>query len=66
MIRFMPLQSIFYMIKEGSVLVTDLGENYEDTLLGPGDYFGERALLTGEPRAATCVAQNAVSLLALT
>jgi voltage-gated potassium channel len=33
--------------------------------LGPGTFFGEMALITGEPRSATVVASSAVSLLSL-
>lgn len=33
--------------------------------LGPGDFFGERAILTGEPRAATVTAVQQSRLLAL-
>jgi CRP-like cAMP-binding protein len=32
---------------------------------GPGDFFGELALLTGEPRNATIVATQACTLLSL-
>lgn len=54
---------VFYMVKEGTVKVTDVGTQFQDHTLGPGTYFGERALLTGEPRAATITAQSKKVLL---
>lgn len=57
--------NIFYMIKEGTVSVTDVGEKFSDHNLSAGDYFGERALLTGEPRAATIRAVTDVKVMAL-
>ena len=57
----------FYIVESGEVVVTRAGESNgspgsESTLmtLGPGDYFGERALLTDENRAATCTAKGGV------
>jgi len=54
----------FYVIESGAVVVT-LSQPGERTAspttlmtLGAGDYFGERALLTDEPRAATCTASS--------
>ena len=51
---------LFYILQKGTVKCTDVGagkSHYEDlTLSKEGDYFGERALLTGEPRAATITA----------
>ena len=52
------------MIKEGTVVV-DVGDQFSQSTLGPGEYFGERALITGEPRAATITAQTKVLLMAL-
>lgn len=58
---------VFYLIQEGKVKVHDIGFNTEnlDNLIGPGEWFGERALLTGEPRAATCTAISDVITLAM-
>ena len=57
--------NIFYMIKEGTVKVTDIGSKFADEYLKAGDYFGERALITGEPRAANVHAVTACTLMAL-
>jgi CRP-like cAMP-binding protein len=59
--------NVFYMIKEGSAAVKNVGSGtqFSDQILKEGDYFGERALLTGEPRAANIFAETKVSLMAL-
>lgn len=59
--------NVFYIIKEGTVRVYDVGDGktYLDHNLGPGDYFGERALLTGEPRVANIRATSDLILMAL-
>lgn len=58
---------LFYMIKEGKVALTDVGVNAEfsNHVIGPGEYFGERALLTGEPRAANATADSDCTLVML-
>lgn len=51
----------FYILKEGIVKVTDIeagGNKFDDVTLRPGGYFGERALITSEPRAANVVGQT--------
>jgi CRP-like cAMP-binding protein len=53
---------VFYILKEGRVKVHDIGfgdSQYVDQVLGPGDFFGERALLTGEPRVANITSETA-------
>ncbi len=42
----------FYMIREGQVGIRRDPGNYLVAELGPGGYFGETALLTGQPRNA--------------
>lgn len=58
---------VFYLIEEGKVKIHDIGHGTEhvDTMIGPGGYFGERALLTGEPRAASCTAVSDVVTFAM-
>ena len=50
---------VFYIIEHGQVLVHDIGigdSQPSDVVLTNGDSFGERSLLTGEPRAANVTA----------
>lgn len=59
---------VFYILRDGIVKVHDIGfgaSQYVDQFLKPGDWFGERALLTGEPRAANCTAETACATLCL-
>ncbi len=58
----------FFMILEGRVRVTILGDDGREiilTMLGPGDFFGEMALLDNEPRSATAIAAEDTELLCL-
>ena len=59
---------IFYIIREGTVKVHDIGfgdSTYVDQPLGPGDFFGERALITGDPRVANVSATSSCTCLCL-
>jgi CRP-like cAMP-binding protein len=58
--------NIFYMVKTGSVRVNDGGAGiFNEHTLGAGHYFGERALMTGEPRAANVIADTKCLIMAL-
>jgi cGMP-dependent protein kinase len=59
--------NVFYIIKEGQVKISNIGDGktYQDHDLTVGDFFGERALITGEPRAANVTALTKVVLMAL-
>lgn len=53
----------FYMIDEGEADVVQAGRHLGTR--GPGDYFGEIALIRDVPRTATVTARTAVELYAL-
>jgi len=57
----------FYVIKSGSVdvIIDDGTSRRTVATLGKGDFFGEAALLTGEPRNATVVAREDLELYTL-
>jgi CRP-like cAMP-binding protein len=58
----------FFMILEGRIKVTILGDDGREvilSMLGPGDFFGEMALLDNEPRSATAIAVEESELLQL-
>ncbi len=59
---------IFCLIREGKVKVTMISPEGKEiilSLLGPGDFFGEMALLDDEPRSATVVATEALELVTI-
>ena len=59
---------IFYIVKSGHVRVHDIGLGdsiYDDVKIrSTGFWFGERALLTGEPRSASITAMDEVKVFA--
>jgi small-conductance mechanosensitive channel/CRP-like cAMP-binding protein len=63
LVRQGEIEDTFFIIRTGRVRVDvddDLADNRAATTvnhLGPGEFFGELALLTGEPRGATVVAE---------
>ena len=54
----------FFVIDSGAAEVTRGGEHVAD--LGPGDFFGEMALLEAERRTATVTASSAMELIVMT
>jgi len=64
----MPAETLS-IVKSGSVRITMMageGEEVSLLLLGPGDFFGELALLHEENRLVAAKAESAVDLLVLT
>jgi putative peptide zinc metalloprotease protein len=58
----------FYVIAEGNVAISVRDEAGQEKIvahLGRGEHFGETALFTDKPYAATCRAETPVDLLAL-
>lgn len=57
-----------YLVESGKVKIASVsseGKGLVLNLFGPGDFFGELALLDGEPRSADAVAQEPCQLLLL-
>lgn len=72
-IRKGDIGDTFYVVREGKVAVTEVGRRLSmrhvsvgsQVILGVGQSFGERALLTGEVRSATIIASGNCDLLCL-
>ena len=59
---------IFCLIREGQVKVTMISPEGKEIILSilePGDFFGEMALLDDEPRSATVVATEPLELVTI-
>jgi CRP/FNR family transcriptional regulator, cyclic AMP receptor protein len=59
---------VLCLIREGQVKVTMISPEGKEiilSLLGPGDFFGEMALLDDEPRSATVVATENLELMTI-
>ena len=59
---------VLYVIRAGKVkiyITSQDGQEVSLAVFGPGDYFGELALLDGQPRSASAVAIEAVETFAL-
>lgn len=57
----------FYILRSGTVdiLITKDGRSNVVNSLGPGTFFGEQALITGQPRNASVIAKDNVEVYAL-
>lgn len=59
---------VFCLIREGRVKVTMTSPEGKEIILstlGPGDFFGEMALLDNEPRSATVIATEPLELVTI-
>ena len=55
----------FFIIRSGTVRILDDPEGHELAILEPGQFFGEVALMTGQPRNATAISVDETELLFL-
>jgi CRP/FNR family cyclic AMP-dependent transcriptional regulator len=59
---------VFCLIREGQVKVTMISPEGKEiilSMLGPGDFFGEMALLDDEPRSATVIATETLEVVTI-
>ena len=59
---------VFCLIREGHVKITMISPEGKEiilSMLGPGDFFGEMALLDDEPRSATVIATESLDLVTI-
>src|SRR5688500_6073485 len=59
---------VFCLIREGKVKVTMISPEGKEiilSMLGPGDFFGEMALLDDQPRSATVVALEPLDVVTI-
>jgi CRP/FNR family transcriptional regulator, cyclic AMP receptor protein len=59
---------VFCLIREGEVKVTMISPEGKEiilSMLGPGDFFGEMALLDDEPRSATVIATTPLDVVTI-
>jgi CRP-like cAMP-binding protein len=57
-----------YGVRRGQIVIattTDTGRQFTLNILGPGDIFGELALLDGQPRSADAIASGPVELFVI-
>src|SRR5215212_4861092 len=59
---------VFCLIREGEVKVTMISPEGKEiilSMLGPGDFFGEMALLDDEPRSATIIVMEPLEIVTI-
>jgi CRP-like cAMP-binding protein len=57
-------EGFFFIVVSGTVRIERAGQTI--STIGPGDFFGEIALLDGGPRTATATAETACRVLSMT
>lgn len=56
---------MYIQTQDGEVVCTEIGNGIPDINLSVGKYFGERALISNDPRAASVIAVEDTTLLSL-
>lgn len=61
------LGSTFYLLQKGTIKIIKVVNHTQKTMdvINPGEFFGEMSVLEGQPRSASAIANEDVSLLEL-